>query len=71
MTEIERHIYNCHGILVGYIVRNEVGGTFFVRRTVGDPTVRRPLGVNYNHITPELREAFRNQEASALRKAFA
>lgn len=69
--ELVRHIYNCHGILVGYIVRNEHGGSFFVQRQEYEPTVCRDMGVNFNRITPEVRAAFRNQDASALRRAFA
>jgi len=69
--ELVRHIYNCHGILVGYIVRNEHGGSFFVQRDVGDPSLTRDYGINAGHITPEVREAFRNQGASNLRRSFA
>lgn len=68
---MERPIYNCHGILVGYIVRNEHGGSFFVQRKEGDPRVCRDMGINFNHITSEMREAFRNTDTSALRKSFA
>jgi len=69
--ELVRHIYNCDGILVGYIVRNEHGGSFFVQRTQGEPSLCRDYGVNARHITPEVREAFKNQGTSSLRRAFA
>jgi hypothetical protein len=65
----QRPIYNCHGILVGYIVVNEHGGSFFVQRSqveaarVGDC---RNMGINASH----MREAFKNQGSSSLRRAF-
>lgn len=65
--ELVRHIYNCHGILVGYIVRNEHGGTFFVSKTEGEPGQRVNMGINAAH----MREAFRNSGTSNLRKSFA
>lgn len=69
--ELVRHIYNCDGILVGYIVRNEHGGSFFVQRGEADQATCLNYGVNAKYITPEVREAFRNQGATALRRAFA
>jgi len=63
--ELVRHIYNCHGILVGYIVRNEHGGSFFVGRDslAGVPSER--------NIAQDMRECFRNQGPSTLRRSFA
>ena len=65
----ERPIYNCDGIRIGYIVTNEHGGTFFVQSKhveaarAGDC---RNMGINAQH----MRDAFRNQGATALKRAF-
>ena len=63
--EIVRHIYDCNGVCVGYLVRNEHGGSFFVGRDslAGVPSER--------NIAQDMRECCRNQGATPLRRSFA
>lgn len=62
-----RAIFNCDGVRIGYIVENEHGGSFFVQEKRAMPHERVNYGVNANH----LRQAFKNTDPGALRRAFA
>lgn len=61
--DVVREVYNCDGIRVGSIVRNEHGGTFFVQAKRMIPGVCRSDGINWRYMMGQ-------RDSSVLKRQF-